>query len=51
MIIACICGGSLEAFLIFLGISKAVILVHWLRKKFRRCKCCHEHEKERKKNV
>ena len=48
MIIACICGGTIETWLLFLGLTGAIKLLHSLRKKFRKCKCCENHESHNK---
>lgn len=48
MMLACICGGTVETFLICLGVGGAIRLVHWLRKKFKKCACCKGHAEEHK---
>lgn len=51
MYLACICGGWIEAFLLSLGLTGAIKGVHWLRKKFNRCKCCSDHAEHKERET
>lgn len=54
MIVACICGGSIEAFLFVLGLTSLMKGVNWVRRKLhtpKHCGRCKEHDKKEDTHV